>query len=601
MFTLDDLKQFTERGWRIFPVAPNAKNPWTHNGYKAGTTDSQTIDRWLFEKPNANWGVATGEVSDLLVVDLDVKGDGEQTLRTWFDAHSMPWPKTYAVQTPSGGMHLYFHHVEGLRTAAKLMPGVDVRTTGGLVVLPGSTIDGRSYVALSDAERLEHAPQLLVDALRSRVQNESAWETPSDWTAGVAAGQRDEYLFKKACDLRRRLNDDRALVTRIILEAAANCDPPFPEVDALRKVQSAFEQDHSDALDLSRVPFQGDVSSLYLDVAKALRGELKPVVPDTGSARSDGLHLLYSGKVNGLVGDPESGKTLIGLAMIVDTLNRGGSAAILDLDHNGIIETLTRLISFGADPAILSEHDRFRLASPEARDEYLALVDDITVWAPSIVLVDSIGELGALFGANLNRDEEYAPLNRIAVQPFATAGSAVIAVDHMAKNEQSRAFGAGGTIRKKAAINGAYYEVSLSGGEGFTRSRGGRAYLKLKKDRPGGIKDQSPAERDPIVAEFVLAPPGLSIEHSTWVFESGVTLAARNLQRAQAKATTVRDQALEALGDSTLSTGDLKAIIHGFGETNVNRQVALIQAMVREGLLIERKQGTAKFYSRKTE
>jgi len=374
-------------------------------------------------------------------------------------------------------------------------------------------------------------------------------------------------------------------------------EPSFEEI-----FQQAQNDKRREWLEQHERPSEGiDINTLYLDVAAALRGELKPVEPDTGSIRNDGLYLLYSGKVNGLVGDPESGKTLIGLAMIVDTLNRGGSAAILDLDHNGIMETLTRLTSFGADREVLADHSRFRLASPESRSEYLALLEDITEWTPSIVLVDSIGELGALFGANLNRDEEYAPLNRMAVQPFATAGSAVIAVDHMAKNEQSRSFGAGGTIRKKAAINGAYYEVSLSGREGFTRSRGGRAYLKLKKDRPGGIKDQSPAERDPIVAEFVLAPAGVSVPHSTWVFESGVTLAARNLERAETKALNVREQALEALGDSTLSTGDLKALIIEAGETNGPRQVAIIRSMVKDGLVTERKQGTSKFYTRTTQ
>ncbi|KAB1864570.1 bifunctional DNA primase/polymerase [Microbacterium algeriense] len=277
--TLDELRQFTDRGWKIFPVVPNAKNPWTSNGYKAGTTDQSTIKRWLEEKPDANWGVATGETSDLLVVDLDTNGNGEQTLREWFAQRSMPWPNTYTVRTPSGGMHLYFHHVDGLRSAAKLMPGVDVRTTGGLVVLPGSIIDGRTYVALSDAERLAHVPALLADALRSRAQSDSIWETPSDWTAGVSDGRRDDYLFRLACDLRRRLKDDRALVTQIVLQAAANCDPPFPEPDALRKVQSAFEQDHSDGFELSRAPFQaeqeGEVPRLNLRSA----GEVRTVEP----------------------------------------------------------------------------------------------------------------------------------------------------------------------------------------------------------------------------------------------------------------------------------------------------------------------------------
>lgn len=347
------------------------------------------------------------------------------------------------------------------------------------------------------------------------------------------------------------------------------------------------------------VSFDGEPDDLYADIAAALAGELKPVEPDAGSARTDGMFMLYSGKVNVLMGDPESGKTLVALAMGVDTLRRGGSFGILDLDHNGTVEILTRMLSFGADPGHLADRSRFRLAMPESEAEYMALLQDITAWRPDVVLIDSIGELGAVFNRNLNRDEDYAPLNRTAIQPFATAGSAVITVDHMAKNANSRQFGAGGTIRKKAAVNGASYEVSLSG-PGFTRALGGRAKLTLKKDRPGGIRDRSPAAKEPLVAEFVLSPspPFQESGHATWVFRPGAEVASAAQMREEERATGARTSVVNHLLEHGPSkTGDLNTVLHGAGVTNRPAQVDFLKRMVDDRLVTVGAQGASKLYS----
>jgi putative DNA primase/helicase len=65
---------------------------------------------------------------------------------------------------------------------------------------------------------------------------------------GVPEGERDDTLFRWACRLRRQVGDDgRRIVELAVLDAAANCVPPFPPDQALRKVDQAWAQDHSDS------------------------------------------------------------------------------------------------------------------------------------------------------------------------------------------------------------------------------------------------------------------------------------------------------------------------------------------------------------------
>ncbi|MFF2344239.1 AAA family ATPase [Pseudarthrobacter sp. NPDC058119] len=64
--------------------------------------------------------------------------------------------------------------------------------------------------------------------------------------AGVPVGDRNNFLFRLACRLRRpdQLNEDREAVTAVILTAAANAG--FSEKEALQCVDQAFRQEHGD-------------------------------------------------------------------------------------------------------------------------------------------------------------------------------------------------------------------------------------------------------------------------------------------------------------------------------------------------------------------
>jgi hypothetical protein len=75
---------------------------------------------------------------------------GTDVLAALCDSRGHPYPPpTYAVDTPSGGCHLYYTAPAGRvrNSAGRLGPLIDVRADGGYVIGAGSRIGERAYTA----------------------------------------------------------------------------------------------------------------------------------------------------------------------------------------------------------------------------------------------------------------------------------------------------------------------------------------------------------------------------------------------------------------------------------------------------------------------
>lgn len=259
---------------------------------------------------------------------------------------------------------------------------------------------------------------------------------------------------------------------------------------------------------------------LYHDVARLLaEGAPEPPKPTIGH-RTDGTGLIYAGAVNGFFGPPESGKTLAASCIVTDTLFSGGSALIVDVDHNGAPATIARFRSFGVSTAVLSDRTRFRYADPEERDHLLAIVKDSETWQPTVAVLDSVGEIGALFGRNSNDADDYRHIHRATLSAISRHGTAVVAIDHEAKSSESRSYGASGSHAKKAAIDGSYLRFAIK--DPFTPGHGGRAHITIAKDRHGGLRAGSPVgEREPLAATFQLINHEEAIDWKFWAPKPG--------------------------------------------------------------------------------
>ncbi|WP_030180510.1 bifunctional DNA primase/polymerase [Streptomyces sp. NRRL S-813] len=165
------------RGWHVHPLRPRGKAPALHGEHacprsgpctdghlkweRRATTDPDRI-RAAWTTAPYNVGIATGP-SGLVVIDLDVPKDekhksssdapcGATSFSALCERAGQPWPTTYTVRTPSGGMHLYFSVGSGTElhnSARTLAPYVDTRAWGGNVVAAGSITPEGVYEAVN--------------------------------------------------------------------------------------------------------------------------------------------------------------------------------------------------------------------------------------------------------------------------------------------------------------------------------------------------------------------------------------------------------------------------------------------------------------------
>ena len=142
---LDAALAYAAQGWRVHPLKPNTKVPYTKWTMTA-TTDEETIRNWWAQTPNANIGIATGSDS-VIVLDVDIKGDkrGDDSLAELFEQNGAI--NTLMAATPSGGFHLYMlaNPSHTYSNAVDFAEGLDFRADNGYIVAPPSQIGGVSY------------------------------------------------------------------------------------------------------------------------------------------------------------------------------------------------------------------------------------------------------------------------------------------------------------------------------------------------------------------------------------------------------------------------------------------------------------------------
>jgi putative DNA primase/helicase len=283
---------FLARGWSIFPchtIAPGGrctcnqdcgknagKHPRTMNGVKDATKDPRTVATWIETfGEGINWSLACGRDSGVVAIDIDPQRGGGESLQEWQQSNGL-LPGTLTSITGGGGYHLIYTLPFGLelRNRNDMLPGVDVRADGGYILLPPSRHRSGSQYAWRDP--VDITPTLLPDNLAYLIQTARAPEVQLDLSTltPIPEGQRNETLFRKTCQLRRQLRDDRlAVEASIRAYNAALCVPPLEEYDLQKLINSAFTQDHVDpALPEWNPVLGGDVEQRAMtDIGNGLR------------------------------------------------------------------------------------------------------------------------------------------------------------------------------------------------------------------------------------------------------------------------------------------------------------------------------------------
>ena len=242
---------YAERGWRVFPLhgivngtctcggsycSSAGKHPLVRRGLYEATTDVGKIEDWWRRWRSANVGIATGAVSGIVVIDVDLPTAFRSMARLM--EHELP--TTLTGLTGGGGVHLVYGSDDEVlgNSAGRLpgiedeLPGIDLRGNGGYIVGPPSLHrSAGSYGWLDADRRIAKAPAWLKQPERVYVALDDVVGThfEGDGTPYGLAVLRDEVDRVHAAQVGTRnhqLNRSGFAIARLVaggelLEAAA--------------------------------------------------------------------------------------------------------------------------------------------------------------------------------------------------------------------------------------------------------------------------------------------------------------------------------------------------------------------------------------------
>jgi hypothetical protein len=227
------------KGKPVFPCKPD-KAPYTPRGFKDATTNPGRVTALWNRYGGEKIGMPTGNTSGISVVDVDrlealeeLPPELRQELR-----------ETLTIRTPSGGVHYYFNHVDGITNRTGQLPaGIDIRGEGGYAIVPpseGYTVEHRAPIA--------DAPEQLLETLRDEPRAPSAasqgrsrsWASIPDDGEPIPDGTRDETLTRIAGRLHDGTRDAAQLEDDLQAVNEARCHPPLPPGQVRKIALSVF-------------------------------------------------------------------------------------------------------------------------------------------------------------------------------------------------------------------------------------------------------------------------------------------------------------------------------------------------------------------------
>ena len=334
--------------------------------------------------PDSNVGIVTGEVSGILVVDIDGE-EGMTSLKDLgFDPHNQRTPR---VRSGGNGLHLYYRYqkLPGISTRANIIHKVDIRTDGGMIVAPPSVhLSGNEYKWIEDFDIADLDPiefdtsWIDFDEMGGKlyVLNESKFTKA---LRGVSEGMRNDTCAQLAGHFFQvgLLLDE---VTVLIENWNEQNDPPMSHRDLEICIHSIARKDSKPDYGTKEEIFKSISKTLKLDIHKIIkisgnepkyelvteRGVCKMTVDQMFSpsafqasiAKGSGVsitRLRTSGNINQ--------ERMAGMIMeVAEELDAGEAAT----ESGEIIAVLTQYLMTEGDPVICDDktvppHDTFQI------------------------------------------------------------------------------------------------------------------------------------------------------------------------------------------------------------------------------------------------
>ena len=277
---LEAALHYAAMGLSVIPVRPD-KKPWVAWAqYQNQPADEPQIRDWWKQWPGAGVAIVTGQISGLVVVDVDT-AEGQEQVEALLPESLL----TPISRSQSGGWHYYFRHPGGtVSNSTRTLPGVDIRGDGGYIVAPPTQGQAGTYswniglalgqVELAElAESLSHALNInsfininvgepCLDKIstgqgqdtitgdncnennnvtRCHFMSPEVTNLSGNVMLSFQKGGRDQSLFHVAnCLVKGGM--EQSNIAKVLYQLANTCSPPFSEKEASQKIESALNR-----------------------------------------------------------------------------------------------------------------------------------------------------------------------------------------------------------------------------------------------------------------------------------------------------------------------------------------------------------------------
>jgi hypothetical protein len=278
-----EVSKLIEKGFFVLPITANTKDKPLIKWREGSTNSLIQARKWLDRWPDANIGIDTSKHASgkfPVFIDVDNKDGrcGSEALLK-LEMQGKDLPPTYTQKTANRGEHIgYLADIPLKQGTSVLGDGLDIRASGGYVVAPPSTIDGKSYTR-NDLS-LQPCPQWIVDAC-GRAGTEKTVRVNEDQASQRAIsrlqmlpvaeqGNRNHraYLAANICK-------DQGVSETLcyyLMEEHFVCEPMLDSAELKQVIQSAYKTGANapgslaPELQFSPVPVAGpEVEKSYLD------------------------------------------------------------------------------------------------------------------------------------------------------------------------------------------------------------------------------------------------------------------------------------------------------------------------------------------------
>jgi hypothetical protein len=612
-----------------------AKHPLTYNGLNDASINADTITAWWAKYPQANIGLVTGGEID--VIDVDGAIPAYQALIEEMGAPEHV--ATVLTGRGDGGLHIYCTPGgnKTIPSGKHGLPNkIEVKGAGGYVVAPPSRhVSGGTYTYLTEITGTIHGKKPLATWLAEldapATQNATVvpirptMPMPSMSASGDNATKYRNAVIASACDAITHAGEGgrwMALATEAVPKIARGiAGGLIPHDVGTYALEGAARQAGLGAGEVARIPHMIDLmlaqgikqpitppqdtdaladawlaqlpkddaaelpadyveainqktSWSIKDIGPVLRGEVKETPPEFLEF-SDDEPIFYAGKVNGIIGESESGKTWIALEAVKQALGCDKRVLYMDFEDtdHGII---SRLRSLG-----VSDFDNFAYMSPDEGFGTLAKIDlanALQDFAPHMAILDGFNAAMNVLGLDINSSNDATTFAQLLLKPVAATSVSLIYVDHVPKSKDARGKGGIGAQAKRAMTTGCTIAVTVL--EPFGRGNVGKLAISVDKDRAGHVRGYCSDSKNLGTVILTSDKDSGNIEVDFDRFD-GIAIAQNRLDKHKTNVTAVMAERNEPMTQADILEA-LKSKKESFGNRH---QSGVFHALALDGLI----------------